>query len=212
MISVYSGTPGSGKSAHLARDVRRALNAREPRLVIANFALAPDAPVRQRDTFVHVPNSELDAGRIRATCDRWWRSHDFHEERILFALDEVQMLFNSREWGQKGNRRMEWLELLSQSRKAGMRVVLVAQNLMMIDNQFRMLVEYDVMHRKVSNHGTFGWLLGLPFMGRLVATNTIYVPVKTKIESEFMVLSKRDFRMYDSYARFEHRDGGGTQT
>lgn len=209
MISVFSGTPGSGKSAHLARVVRHALNRREPRLVIANFPLAPDAPVRQRDTYIYVPNSKLDAGRVRETCALWWRTHDFREDSIIFALDEVQMLFNSREWSQKGNKRMEWLELLSQSRKEGMQVILVAQNLMMIDNQFRMLVEYDVIHRKVGNYGVFGWLLALPFAGRLCVTNRVYVPLKEKLDSDWMVISKRDIRMYDSYARFEHRDGGG---
>ena len=98
---------------------------------------------------------------------------------------------------------MEWLELLSQSRKYGLRVILVAQNIQMIDNQFRMLVEYDVIHRKVTNYGWFGFLLGLPFAGRLVSAVTMYYPLKQKLGSEFRLIHRKDIRMYDSYKKFE---------
>lgn len=211
MIYVFSGTPGSGKSAHLARLIRWSLNRKEPRLVIANFDLGPLAPVRQRETYRYVPNSALDVNDIKRWCDLWWKEHDFHEDEIILALDEVQMLFNSREWCQKGNRRMEWLELFSQSRKYGIKVILVAQNVMMIDNQFRMLVEYDVLHRKVKNHGLAGWFLSLPFGGRLLVTNTIYFPLKQQLDSDFMVIGKKDFLMYDSYSKFAHSDGGAAR-
>lgn len=211
MIYVFSGTPGSGKSAHLARVLRNALNRREPRLVIANFELGTMAPVRQRETYRYVPNAALDVSDIKRWCELWWQEHDFHEDEIILALDEVQMLFNSREWCQKGNRRMEWLELFSQSRKYGIKVILVAQNVMMIDNQFRMLVEYDVLHRKVRNHGVSGWLLSLPFAGRLIVTNTVYFPLKQQIGSDFMVIGRKDFLMYDSYSKFQHSDGGAAR-
>lgn len=208
LIWTYSGTPGSGKSAHLARTIRKRLNKKDPGLVIANFPLSLTAPVKQRETYIYIPNVELDASEVIRICEAWWQTHEFHEESILLALDEVQMLFNSREWSSKGNKRMQWLELFSQSRKIGLKVVFVAQNIMMIDNQFRMLVEYDVLHRKVGNYGLFGYLLSLPFGGRLTVQTTIYFPLKQRLESEWGIISKKDIAMYDSYARFARSDGG----
>ena len=92
LIYVYSGTPGSGKSAHLASDIRFQLNRRQPRLVLANFDLAPDAPVKQRETFAYVPNARLDAHDVAYTCQKWWETHDFKEESIWLCIDECQML------------------------------------------------------------------------------------------------------------------------
>lgn len=208
MIEVYSGTPGSGKSAHLASDIRYQLNRRHPHLVIANFPLGEIAPVKQRETFHYIPNEQLSVDRVVALCDKWWESHDFGEEKIWLCLDEVQMLFNSREWCQKGNQRMEWLKFFSQSRKYGVHVVFVAQNMMMIDNQFRMLVEYDIVHMKVENQGIFGWLISIPFGGRLIITHKTYVPLKSPMGNEWRTVSRKDMLMYDSYARFARADGG----
>ena len=37
----------------------------------------------------------------------------------------------------------------------------------MVDNQFRMLIEYEYMHRKVANLGVIGSVVGLLFWNRL---------------------------------------------
>ena len=58
MIHLYSGTPGSGKSLHTARDIRDALRIRKMP-VIANFDV--NHSLRNYDRlFTYLPNDRLD--------------------------------------------------------------------------------------------------------------------------------------------------------
>lgn len=115
------------------------------------------------------------------------------------------MLFNARDWTSKD--RLAWLEFLSQSRKVGYRIILVAQSVKMVDNQFRMLIEYEVNHRRVSNMGLIGSLLSLPFRGRLFWAITYYFQLNERLGSESFVVSRKDMAFYDTHIRFERLAG-----
>lgn len=202
-LLAYTGIPGSGKSAHAARDVRYALdNPRWRKPVIANFDLAKDAPVRNRDLFTYVPNEHLTAGKIVDLADAFWDSGEvpFCEDYITLVLDECAILFNARRWGERT--RMGWLDFMSQSRKYGVKVVLISQSLMMIDNQFRMLIDVEHNHRRVSSMGVPGWLVSRLFRGNLFLDVKYVAQGHERLGSELFVPSVRDFAMYDSYARF----------
>lgn len=202
-LLAYTGIPGSGKSAHAARDVRYALdNPRWRKPVIANFDLAADAPVRNRDLFTYVPNDDLTAGKIVDLADAFWDSGEvaFCEDYITLVLDECAILFNARRWGERT--RMGWLDFMSQSRKYGVKVVLISQSLMMIDNQFRMLIDVEHNHRRVSSMGVPGWLVSRAFRGNLFLDVKYVAQGHERLGSELFVPSAKDFAMYDSYARF----------
>lgn len=203
-IYVYSGTVGSGKSLHAASDIRYCLNRRYPIPVVANFELSEGAPVRRPDLYTYVPNADLTADYLQDFACDWWECHDFREDRILLVLDEVQLLFNARNWSDRN--RMSFLQFMSQSRKYGYQVVLIAQNLQMIDNQFRMLCEFDINHRRVSSWPGIGWVLGALTGGRCFARVTYLIQnghSKERLGMRFWIPRKRDMRMYDSYKRFE---------
>lgn len=206
-IHVYTGTPGSGKSVHAARDIRYGLNWTNPRPVIANFPLGSGAPVpdQARDFFTYIPNEEMSAGKIIDYCDNYWDSTDnkFEEDRILLVLDECQLLFNSRLWSDKS--RMSYLEFLSQSRKYGVKVILIAQSAKMIDNQFRMLVEIEHNHRRISSMGPMGAILALPFHNALSMCVRYLFQTNERLGMDIIKPSVKDFQMYDSYARFERQ-------
>lgn len=207
-IDVFTGVPGSGKSLHAARMVRYALDRKYPRPVIANFPLAKDAPVMHPECHNYVPNDEMSAGRIIDFADGYWTDHpsDFREDYILMVIDEAQLLFNSRRWSDRS--RMSYLEFLSQSRKYGVHVVLVAQSAKMIDNQFRMLIEREFNHRRVKAMGPLGAMVALPFGGRLfMVVRTYYVNGQSseRLGMDIMTASRRDMAMYDSYNRFERQ-------
>lgn len=204
-IYLYSGGVGSGKSLHAAQDIRFALCRRYPMPVLANFALSDSAPVSQdrRELFAYVPNQHITADLLKSFADDWWATHDFMEDHILLCLDECQLIWNARTWSQSD--RLSFLEFLSQSRKFGYKVILISQNMQMIDNQFRMLVDYDVNHRKVGQWGIFGSALSLLFLNRLFARVT-YLCVngksKERLGVSWYVARGKDMGMYDSYARF----------
>lgn len=202
-ILAYTGVPGSGKSAHAARDVRYALD--HPRLtkpVIANFRLSPTAPVKHPELFTYIPNEQMTAGKIVDVCDMFWDSSGlpFREDYITLVLDECAILFNARLWGQKS--RMSYLELMSQSRKVGLKVILISQSLMMIDNQFRMMVEVEHNHRRISAMGGVGWLASRIFGGNVFLDVRYLSQGHERLGADLFVPSKSDFAMYDSYARF----------
>lgn len=208
-IDCFTGIPGSGKSLHCASEIRFALQRRYPRPVLANFPLGPDAPIAEdrRELFHYIPNEEMSARRITRFAEDFWTNNDiaFREDYIILAIDECQLLFNSRNWSQ--NSRMSYLEFLSQSRKYGIKVILIAQNAKMIDNQFRMLVDVEYNHRRVSSMGPVGALIALPFRGRLFMVVRRLWQVQERLGMSLFTARKADMMMYDSYARFERQDG-----
>lgn len=204
-IHVYTGVPGSGKSLHAARDIREQLVRRYPRPVISNFPLSEsaDVPDDVRDLYTYIPNNEMTAGKIIDFCDSYWRDSDrsFQEDYILLVLDECQLLFNSRLWAQGD--RMSYLQFLSQSRKYGVRVVLISQNTKMIDNQFRMLIEEEHNHRRLSKFGFLGWVVNLfSFSQCFVVVRTLY-QLNEPLGFDFIRMGRHDISMYDSYTTFD---------
>ena len=204
-IHVYTGTPGSGKSLHAASDIRFQLTRRYPRPVIANFPLGSKAPVSKKVAekyFTFIPNDEMSASRITGIAEEWWSSpsHDFQEDYITLVIDECQLLFNSRLWNQQS--RMSYLEFLSQSRKYGIKVILIAQATKMIDNQFRMLVEIEHNHRRISSFGPIGGALAFPFGGRLFLIVRYLYQCSERLGLSTFRGTKKDLLMYDSYVRF----------
>lgn len=214
MIELYTGTPGSSKSLHAAGDIRDALNKRRgvDKPVIANFDVNLES-VRRPQAFHYWPNSELTPGMLTDFADDFWESVDrpFSEDYLLLVLDECSLIFNSRNWQDKGRRnadgtargdsRMDWLEFLSQHRKYGYRIILIAQSAKMIDNQFRMLVENEVNHRKVSNMGLLGGIVGGLFRGLLFMRVRYLFQTHERLGMQFSVANRRDMAMYDSYTR-----------
>lgn len=202
-IYMYSGTPGSGKSLHAANDIRFSLNRRTPRPVLGNFEIAANAPVKNLDLYHYMPNDKLDVDFLTEFATDYWDSgvKSFREDWILLVVDECQLLFNSRTWNAKT--RLRWLGFMTQHRKYGYKIILIAQSAKMVDNQFRMLVEYEVNHRKLKSMGFIGWLLSLPFGGRLFMWVTYLFQSQERLGSQWYMYKKKDADMYDSYKRFE---------
>lgn len=207
-IWLYSGTPGSGKSLHATAEIRA--NLRMGRPVIANYDLAPDIP--NRELFRYVDNLSITPDYLERVAAEWWSDHRFAEERILLVLDECQLIFNSREGVQGGkmerSQRMAWIRFFSQHRKYGYKIVLVAQFDRMIDRQIRSLIEYELLHRRVSSVGTLGFLAALPFGGKLFATVETYYPLKMRTGGGFFTCRRSVTRMYDSYKSFDGKGAG----
>lgn len=203
MIYLYSGTPGSGKSLHLAQVIYDTLKfKRLP--VVANFDINHSTK-GYRENFWHVPNGQLTPSFLYDFARMYWGSRKVSEDSILLALDEAQLLFNSRSWNEAtaGASRMEWIEFFSQHRHFGYKIIFVAQNDRMIDRQIRSLVEIEEKHRRLSNFGLKGKLLSLPFGGRLFGCVRCYYGLNEKVGMSWMLPRRKYFRLYDSYNRFE---------
>lgn len=194
MIDLYSGTPGSGKSLHVARDIFIKLNVKK-QCVIANFPINLELiSKKSKDKFFCFDNANL---TVKALVDFAKENHVMGKEgQTLLVIDECQTFFNPREFARKD--RLEWNNFFSQHRKLGYSVILVTQNDRLIDRQIRALIEYEIKHRKVNNF-KIGKLLPI----KTFACVSYWYGVREKLDVSFFFFRKKYSRLYDSYKMFE---------
>lgn len=208
MIELYTGTPGSGKSLHCARVIYEKL--RRKGNVIANFDINLTVFKRKKiGEFICLDNSEISPDflyRYSLENHRRNTNNRIVEGQTLLVIDECQLLFNSREWNVKS--RMAWCTFFTQHRKYGYNILLITQFDRLIDRQIRSLVEYQVIHRDVSNFKTIGFILGLLFGGKLFISITQWYGIREKISSSFFLLRPKYMRLYDSYKIFNSTEPG----
>ena len=159
MIFLYSGTPGSGKSLHAAQIIFNGLKHKRP--IICNFDIAQNVIGRQY--FTYKDNEQLTPEYLMQYSRDYFKDKKIQEDKILLIIDECQMLFNAREWSVFN--RKAWLKFFTTHRHYGYCIVLVAQFDRMIDRQIRSLIEYEYIHRKLSNFGWRGMMLNIIFGG-----------------------------------------------
>ena len=201
MITLYSGTPGAGKSLHLASRLYHWMQFRNAP-IIGNFSCDFSSIKKPKGHFLNIDNSDLTPERLLCFSKNYseYVGRKVKEGEILLVIDEAQLLFNSREWVKTD--RAEWCAFFTQHRKLGYEVVLVAQFDRMLDRQIRSLIEYEWIHRKVSNFGMQGKILSLFCGGKLFVAVKVWYPLKEKVGSEFFFYRKKFSDIYDTYALF----------
>lgn len=199
MIYFYSGTPGSGKSLHVARDIYYRLNRNKkyPN-VICNFMINEKMIKNKKANFIYKDNDDL---TVEFLVEYAISNHKIGQEnQTLVVVDEASVIWNSRTWQQKDSKhnRMDWLKFFVQHRKLGYNFIIISQTDRQIDRQIRSLFEYEVIHRKLNNFkiGKF-----LPFSTFIAVT--YWYGVNEKLNSEFFTYKKKWGNFYDSYGTFE---------
>jgi len=202
MIIFYSGTPGSGKSLHMAKRIWKKLLYNK-QAVIANFPVDTEymrtygllgKGNRTIGDFTYVDNFELS---VKYLVDYALKNHVLGKEsQTLVCIDECQILFNPREFNKAD--RLEWITFFTQHRKLGYDFILVSQFDRLVDRQIRCLFEYDVKHRKANNFGFIGMLLPFP----LFCAVTYWYSVRERMGFEWFLYSKKYASIYNSYELF----------
>lgn len=202
-IWLYTGTPGSGKSLHAARDIVSRL--KRSGGLICNFPIKEDAVKKRRSHVEYWDNSELSAARLVQYA---LKNHVIGKEgQTLIVIDECQVIFNCRDFGRKD--RNAWVQFFAQHRKLGFNVILITQNDKMIDKQVRALVETEVKHRKINNYGLGGLILSLTGMTWFAAIEYWYGGNKLVIGKQFFAYHKKYAEIYDSYKLFSDMVSAG---
>lgn len=198
MIWMYSGTPGSGKSYHAAKDVYKRL--KSGKSVISNtYYNLKLINKKYHDNFTYKDNSEL---TVKFLEDYSKENHVVGVEgQTLLVIDECSVMFNSRDYARKD--RMQWIRLLQQHRKLGYNIILISQSDRMIDRQIRNFIENDVKHRNVKNFKLFGALISFIFGGSLFLAITYWYGIREVIDREFIPFSKRIAKFYNTYEIFD---------
>lgn len=169
MIQIIQGTPGSGKSAVCTVDMLEFLQ--DGGIVACNYDLVPGWQFKLAQTLTKVQWGMVDGNEIAAS---YWRrafkigTHDtiFELSKIIkerfpekvdkrgrikegtarLYIDEAQLLFNSRNYKENYG----FIEFMTQHRKLGWDVYIIAHAEDMIDKQIRFLIEYEARLRNLN--------------------------------------------------------------
>lgn len=193
-LYVYSGVPGSGKSYHACRDIK--------------YNKAPtitNMKVRGIDNVAVMDLRDIRPKALMAFSNWYFDGRDFKENSLLLVIDEAQLLFNSRTWNSED--RFDWLEFLSQHRHYGYKVVLVAQDISMIDKQFRCLCEYDCRHTAAGSVSIVTRAIALLGI-KLTCAKFYFYDTDVLIFRDFYTISKRVYRHYDTRQDLLNNDFG----
>jgi len=140
---------------------------------------------------------------------KYFQDHEFKENSLLLVIDEAQLLFNSRSWNDSD--RFPWLEFLSQHRHYGYKVILVAQDISMIDKQFRCLCEYDCRHTSsgsVSIVTRFLHIMGI----KVTCAKYYFYDSEVLISRDMYHISKKIYRHYDTRQDLVNSEFAGVDT
>lgn len=194
MIYLYTGTPGSGKSLRVAQTIyKRLVNGKR---CIANFNIDISKIKGKKvssDNFLYVKNSEITPELLVEYAKE---KHKIGKEnQTVIILDEAQLLFNARDFSQKG--RMGWISFFTQHRKLGFNIILVTQFDKMIDKQIRSLIEVQRKCFKVNN---FSFFWALPFS--LFHMKETYYSLGLSTGKSLFLYKKKYGAIYNTYEIF----------
>lgn len=151
MIIAFTGTPGSGKTYDAVRKIIE--NLKMGRVVFTNIDGMNSPECLE---MIKMVTGLSDHG---LACKLYFFEQDQVEEfwfhvipGALIVIDEVQNVFNSREWQSKKN--VAFNAWASVHRHHGYDVVLITQSVMRIDTAVRALIEWTYVYRKINFFGS----------------------------------------------------------
>ncbi len=163
MIHFFTGTPGSGKSLHMAMIIDKSL--RKGKNVIANFEINETFFERfnkkhpgKGGSFIYVSNREL----LTDIDFLYSYSRNFHkkdrkghsmENQTLLVLDECQDLFDPRSCSRENL--LKFCTFTREHRLYGYTIYLISQDDTAIDRQIRFMIGYEYIHRCINRFGLF---------------------------------------------------------
>lgn len=194
MITFYSGTPGSGKSFHLAYDIRNTLRRKKNVISTVNVDLDKISKNGKKKLGEFTYTSIMDLN----VKDLYLYAFKNHEKGIegqtLLVIDECQILFNPRAYSDKS--RPDWILFFTKHRHLGFNIILISQFDRLVDRQIRSLFEYEIKHRKANN-----LLFFLPFTFFVLIE--YWYGVKVVISKRAMLFRKSVAAIYDSYTMYD---------
>ena len=118
-------------------------------------------------------------------------------------IDEASIIFNSREFNRKD--RQDWIVFFSQHRKLGFDIILITQMDRSIDRQIRGVIEYNYIHRKITNFGFKGWVIKLLTGGKSFVCIRRWYLVGGKdgiVGRDYFGIKKKIASTYDTFSMF----------
>lgn len=198
MIYLYSGTPGSGKSLHMANDIYLGGKMGRKQYIV-NFPIATEK-LKHPENIKIVDNDWLTVDNLMKYAMDYWKDKPVKEGYIKLYIDEAQVLFNSRDY--QKNYKEGWVKFFSNHRHLGYDIIMVSQFDRMLDRQIRSLIEHECKHRKAKEMGIGGQIYNIVALGGLFVYVDFYYPLKMKTGMGFFKFNKKVASLYDTHALF----------
>lgn len=238
MVSFYTGTPGSGKSYHLAQLVYDKLKYQDIN-VIANFEVNLDnirltyrgylksritemtngkikfkkynsRPLKGR--FYYWDNSQITVDNLLAFAaeNHVRRTRSVDVPQTLVLIDEAGIVFNCRGFGDRN--RQKWVNFFAKHRHYNFDIVLCCQFDRQVDKQIRCCVEYEQIHRKLKNFQFLGWLASTLAGGNLFVICENWYMNHLKCGNHLLRYRHRIAALYDTLRDFDSSLGTSANT
>lgn len=219
MVTIFTGTGGSGKSLDAANIIYQHLTMTSIN-VIANFPIKREilkygwneykkmqkdssyvpGHVKEYGKFYYVDNRYLNPQFLYNFNDRLHKPR--MESQTLIVIDEAQndKLFGNRTWNNKD--RQEWCHFFEVHRHYGFDIILIAPSIKLIDKSIQYDIEYEDVHRKLSNYGFKGRLIQFFSGGCQFAAIRVWRAINQKESSRLYRYHALYDQFYDSFRNF----------
>lgn len=219
MITIFTGTGGSGKSLDAASIIYDHLTMTNIN-VIANFPVnrdilqygyknykrmqkEPDFKPETRKKYGHfyfIDNEHLSADFLYKFAARIHKPRQ--ESQTLVVVDEAQndKLFGNRSWNNSD--RQAWCHFFETHRHYGFDFILIAPSIKLIDKAIQYDIEYEDVHRKLSNYGFRGRLIQFFSGGCQFAAIRVWRAINERESSRLYRYHSMYDAFYDSFRNF----------
>ncbi len=186
MISILSGKIGAGKTLHAVEMMYEALC--EGRTVCTNVELIYKqlAILAVKEKSLLIKRSQIIQLDLNTLAN--WHTEipwGVTGDPTLVCLDEIHLWFNSRDYAKTDNLHRDMLSFLSQSRKAAVDVIFIAQEINNIEKQFRAQAKHLLF---ISDFGGFY----LPILGKVPLQQNVI----TTRDADTKMILRRQKRQY----------------
>ena len=196
MISLYTGTPGSGKSYHATERID--MNLKRGVNVIANYKIKTNKS--HKGEFIFLDNSEFS---VKYLIEYASKNHILDkpvEHQTMIVIDEAAIIFPKKDYDKKEFQL--WMTFFRLHRQMGYDVILITQNPKDVNSDVLGLVEYNYKHRKLTSFGIKGWFLAVIFRKKFISVKYWYV-IDEKCDSYMFNIRKRITRLYDTFGMYK---------
>jgi len=186
MIQLITGKIGGGKTVYTVEKLFNHML--QGGTVCTNISLVWSEVVKLglKRKGVHIRESQYEY--IDLNDDAPWHLRipwGTKEMSVLVALDEIHLFFNARDWQKTAQLHKDMLSFLSQSRKASVDIIFIAQVAKTLEAQFRSQCEWEVYCRNFKD-------VSIPIFGRLPLQRMLV----TRKDYETNYITERIVRRY----------------
>lgn len=196
MISLYTGTPGSGKSYHATERID--INLKRGVNVISNYMIKTNRS--HKGQFIFLDNSEFSVKFLIEYASEHHILDRPVEHQSLIVIDEAAIIFPKKDYDKKEFQL--WMTFFRLHRQMGYDVILITQNPKDVNSDVLGLVEYNFKHRKLTSFGLKGCMLAVIFHKKFISVKYWYV-IDEKCDSYMFNIKKRISRLYDTFGMYK---------